>query len=161
MAHTLLVRDGDQLRPASSQEVLDRATALMAQRFRSGASVLSDPARTRQYLRHLVGSLPHEVFGVLLLDNRHRLIRSEILFRGTLASAAVYPREVVRTVLEANAAAIICFHNHPSQQCEPSQADELITRRLTEALQLIDVRVLDHLIVAGAQTFSFVEAGKL
>jgi DNA repair protein RadC len=161
MAHTLLIRDGDQLRAASAQEVLDRAAALMAQRFRTGAPVLGDPERTRQYLRHQIGSLPYEVFGLLLLDTRHRLIRMEILFRGTIAGASVHPREVVRVVLEANAAAVILFHNHPSGVAEPSQADELITRRLKETLSLLDVRVLDHLIIGDAQEYSFAETGVL
>jgi DNA repair protein RadC len=161
MAHTLLIRDGAQLRDASAQEVLDRAATLMAQRFRAGAPVLADPARTRQYLRHQIGTLPYEVFGLLLLDTRHRLIRAEILFRGTIAGASVHPREVARVVLEANAAAVILFHNHPSGIAEPSQADELITRRLKETLSLLDARVLDHLIVGDAQEFSFAESGLL
>ena len=161
MAHTLFVRDGDQLREASAQEVLDRAATVMAQRFRAGAPVLGSPERTRQYLRHQIGTLPYEVFGLLLLDTRHRLIRAEILFRGTIAGASVHPREVVRVVLESNAAAVILFHNHPSGVAEPSQADELITKRLTEALRLIDARVLDHLIIGDAQEYSFAEAGLL
>jgi len=160
MAHTLLIRDGDQLRAASAQEVLDRAATLMAQSFRPGTPVLSDPERTRQYLRHQVGTLPYEVFGLLLLDARHRLIRTRVLFRGTIAGASVHPREVVREVLESNAAAVILFHNHPSGAADPSQADELITHRLREVLSLIDVRVLDHLIVAES-FFSFAEAGLL
>jgi DNA repair protein RadC len=93
-----------------------------------------------------------------LLDNRHRLIRTEMLFRGTIDGASVHPREVVRVVLEANAAAVILFHNHPSGVAEPSRAGELVTGRL--ALQLIDVRILDHLIVADG-TYSFAETGRL
>jgi DNA repair protein RadC len=161
MAHTLFIRDGEAYREASSQDVLDRAAALMAQRFRTGAPVLDSPDRTRQYLRHQIGALPYEVFGILLLDNRHRLIRSEILFRGTIDGASVHPREVVRVVLESNAAAIVAFHNHPSGQASPSHADELVTRRLREALQLIDVRVLDHLIIGDNQEYSFAETGLL
>ena len=161
MAHTLLVRDGDQLREASDAEVLDHAAALLAQRFRPGAPVLSSPDLTRQYLRH-IGALPYEVFGLLLLDSRRRLIRSEILFRGTIDFAAVYPREVARVVLESNAAAVIVFHNHASSGiAEPSQADELITRRLKDALSLIDVCVLDHLIIGAGAEYSFAEAGRL
>jgi DNA repair protein RadC len=161
MAHTFLIRDGDQLREATAKEVLDRAAALMAQRFRAGAPVLASPDRTRQYLRHQIGTLPYEVFGVLLLDTRQRLIRAEILFRGTIAGASVHPREVARVVLESNAAAVILFHNHPSGVAEPSQADELITRRLKETLSLLDVRVLDHLIIANTQEYSFAESGLL
>jgi len=96
-----------------------------------------------------------------LLDNRQRLIRSEILFRGTIDGASVHPREVVRVVLESNAAAIVAFHNHPSGEASPSHADELVTRRLREALQLIDVRVLDHLIIGDNQEYSFAETGLL
>ena len=161
MAHTLFIRDGEQLREASAQEVLDRAAALMAQRFRPGAAVLDKPERTRHYLRTQIGALPYEVFGLLLLDTRHRLIRSELLFRGTIAAATVHPREVVRVALDANAAAVIFFHNHPSGLAEPSNADELITRRLLDALKLIDIRVLDHLIVGDGAIFSFVEHGLL
>ena len=161
MAHTLLIRDRDKLREASAQDILDRAAALMAQRFRAGAPVLADPDRTRQYLRHQIGTLPYEVFGLLLLDTRHRLIRAEVLFRGTIAGASVHPREVARVVLEANAAGVILFHNHPSGVAEPSQADELITRRLKETLSLLDVRVLDHLIIGDAQEYSFAETGLL
>jgi DNA repair protein RadC len=153
MAHTLFIRDGEAFREASTQDVLDRAAALMAQRFRTGAPALDSPNRTRQYLRHQIGALPYEVFGVLLLDNRHRLIRTEILFRGTIDGAAVHPREVVRAVLESNAAAVILYHNHPSGIAEPSQADELVTRRIREALQLIDVRVLDHLIIGDGAAY--------
>jgi DNA repair protein RadC len=90
MTHTLFIRDGEAFREASSQDILDRAAALMAQSFRIGAPALEFPDRTRQYLRHQIGSLPYEVFGLLLLDNRHRLIRSEILFRGTIDGASVH-----------------------------------------------------------------------
>jgi DNA repair protein RadC len=161
MAHTLFIRDGEAFREASSQDVLDRAAALMAQRFRTGAPALDSPDRTRQYLRHQIGALPYEVFGILLLDNRHRLIRSEILFRGTIDGSSVHPREVVRVVFEANAAAVILYHNHPSGVAEPSHADELVTRRLREALQLIDVRILDHLIIGDTKEYSFAETGLL
>jgi DNA repair protein RadC len=161
MAHTLFVRDGGELREASSQEVLDRAATLMSQRFRPGAQVLAKPELTRTYLRHQIGPLPYEVFGLLLLDMRHRLICSELLFRGTIAAASVHPREVVRVALDANAAAVIFFHNHPSGLAEPSNADELITRRLLDALKLIDIRVLDNLIVGEGAIFSFVEHGLL
>jgi DNA repair protein RadC len=130
MAHMLLIRDGEQLRAASAQEVLDRAAVLQAQRFRPGTAVLENPERTRQYLPHQIAALPYEVFGLLLLDTRHRLIRSDI-------------------------------HNHPSGVAEPSQADELITRRLKETLSLLDVRVLDHLIIADAAEYSFAETGLL
>jgi DNA repair protein RadC len=161
MAHTLYIRDGETFSEAQPQDIIDRAATLIAQRFRTGAPVLDSPDRTRQYLRHQIGALPYEVFGLLLLDNRHRLIRSEILFRGTIDGASVHPREVVRVVFETGAAAVIMYHNHPSGIAEPSQADELLTRRLREALQLIDVRVLDHLIIGDTKEYSFAETGRL
>jgi DNA repair protein RadC len=162
MAHTLYVRDGDQLREASAQEVLERGATLMAQRFRAGAPVLDNPERTRQYLRAQIGMLPYEVFGVLLLDCRNRLIRSEILFRGSIASCSVHPREVARVVLESNAASVVLYHNHASSGlAEPSQADEIITDRLVQGLRLLDVRVHDHVIIGSGQEYSFAEAGRL
>jgi DNA repair protein RadC len=100
-----------------------------------------------------------ETFCLIYLDNRHRLIACEDLFRGTIDGASVHPREVVKEALRHNAAAVILAHNHPSGVAEPSHADELITRRLREALQLVDIRVLDHLIVAGGETVSFAERG--
>ena len=160
MAQVLFVRDGDNYREASAQDILDRASSLIAQRFRAGAPVIDSPQRTREFLQHQIGGLQYEVFGALLLDNRHRLIRCKILFRGTIDGASVYPREVVREVLDANAAALVLFHNHPSGVNLPSPADELVTKRLREAMQLIDVRVLDHIIV-GENFYSFAEAGLL
>jgi len=157
---TLYVRDGSGFREADPSDVLDRAQALVAQRFRVGSPVLSSPERTREFLRVHLGSRDRETFGVLHLDNRHRLITAEDLFHGTIDRASVHPREIVKAVLAHNAAAIVLYHNHPSGLSEPSAADELITQRLREALALIDVRVLDHLIVAEA-IFSFAEAGLL
>ena len=145
---TLYVRDASGFREAQANDVLDRAQALLAQRYRTGSPVLSSPALTRDFLRVHLGASECEIFGVLHLDSRHRLIAVENLFRGTINSASVHPREVVKTALLHNAAAVVLYHNHPSGLSEPSAADELITRRLKEALALIDVRVLDHLIVA-------------
>jgi DNA repair protein RadC len=102
---------------------------------------------------------PHELFCCLHLDNRHRLIAFDELFRGTIDGASVHPREVVKQALARNAAAVILAHNHPSGVAEPSQADELVTRRLREALQLVDIRVLDHMIVADNGCLSFAERG--
>ena len=157
---TLYVRDSSGFRLADSTEVLERARALLAQRYRTGSPVLSSPALTRQFLQMHVGPRDYEVFGVLHLDNRHRLIEVEDLFRGSVANASVHPREVVKSALSHNAAAMVLFHNHPSGLSEPSQADELITRRLCETLALIDVRVLDHLIIAES-IYSFAEHGLL
>jgi len=157
---TLYVREGDQFREAAPQDVLDRAQALIAQRFRSGAPVLSAPNRTREFLRLKLGALEHEVFAVLFLDKRHRLIEYVELFRGTIEGASVHPREVVKEALARNAAALICTHGHPSGDPTPSQADELITVKLKEALALVDIRLLDHLIV-GNTISSMAEMGLL
>lgn len=157
---TLYIRDDSGFRAAGVADVLDRAEALLAQRYRAGSPVLTSPALTRQFLRVHLGASEHEVFGVLHLDDRHRLIAREDLFRGTVSSASVHPREVVKAALARNAAAVVLYHNHPSGLTEPSAADELITRRLKEALELIDVRVLDHFIV-GEAVYSFSEHGLL
>lgn len=122
---------------------------------------LDGPADTRRFLRAQLRDRPFEVFCCLYLDNRHRLIAFEELFRGTIDGATVYPREVVRQALKHNAAALIVAHNHPSGVAEPSHADTLITQRLREALGLVDVRLLDHLIVAGPLTVSLAERGLL
>jgi len=122
-------------------------------------SVLSSPQDVRNYLRLRIGHLPHEVFVGLFLDAQNRLLAAEELFRGTLSQTSVYPREVVKIALSLNAAAVVFAHNHPSGVAEPSRADELLTRALKDALQLVDVRVLDHLIVAQAGITSFAERG--
>lgn len=101
----------------------------------------------------------HEVFTVIFMDNRHRVIECLEMFRGTIYGASVHPREVVKEALQRNAAAVIPCHNHPSGDAEPSQVDEVITRRLQDSLTLIDVRLLDHLIVAGGEVVSLVERG--
>jgi DNA repair protein RadC len=120
---------------------------------------LTSPSAVEQFLVLALAPRDAEVFCAMFLDNRHRLIQFDEMFRGTIDGSSVYPREVVRRTLELNAAALVLVHNHPSGVAEPSQADELITRRLTEALALIDVRVLDHLIVAGNTVTSFVRRG--
>ena len=125
----------------------------------AGGDVLSSPEQVRHYLSlHLTG-LSHEVFAALFLDNRHRVIEYRELFRGTIDSAAVYPREVVKRCLSANAAAVIFAHNHPSGVAEPSDTDVRLTRKLVDALALVDVRVLDHLIVGQGVQTSLAERG--
>jgi len=124
--------------------------------------VLSSPREVRDYLRLKLAALPYEVFMVLLLDAQNRLIRSEEVFRGTLTQTSVYPREIVKLALAHNAAALILAHNHPSGVAEPSRADEQLTLSLRQALALVDVKVLDHFIVAGnAAPLSFAERGLL
>jgi DNA repair protein RadC len=157
---TLYVRDSSGFREADPAHVLDRAQALLAQRYRVGSPVLTSPALTREFLRFHLGTSEHEIFGVLHLDSRHRLIAVENLFRGTINGASVHPREVVKAALTHNAAALVLFHNHPSGESMPSAADELITRRLKEALALVDIRVLDHMIIAES-IYSFAESGLL
>ncbi len=123
--------------------------------------VLSSPARTRRFLQHHLGGHSREVFTCIFLDNQHRVLRCEDLFLGTLDGAAVYPREVAVRALQYRAAALIFAHNHPSGVAEPSQADRRITERLCDALGLLDIRVLDHIIVGRGREYSFAEEGLL
>ena len=126
----------------------------------SGALIRS-PADTEAFLQARLRHLGHEVFCCLFLDNRHRVLRFEELFRGTIDGTSVYPREVVKEALAVNAAAIILCHNHPSGVAEPSQADERITRRLKSALELVDIRLLDHLIIGDGAATSLASRGML
>lgn len=138
--------------------VIREAAAILYGRICQG-DVLSSPEATRQFLQLRLAGLEHEVFGVLLLTNRHRVIGFHEMFRGTIDGASVHPREVVKLALMHNAAAIIMVHNHPSGDPTPSRADETITRRLKDALALVDVRVLDHIIVTAGETLSLAERG--
>jgi DNA repair protein RadC len=124
-----------------------------------GRDCLTSPGAVRDLLKHRLAGLPHEVFVCIQLDAQHRVIAIEELFRGTLTQTSVYPREVVKAALRSNAAAVIFAHNHPSGVAQPSQADEILTRSLKEALSLVDVKVLDHFIVAGTSCISFAERG--
>ena len=124
-------------------------------------SALSAPAAVRDYLRAYFAGLEHEVFIALFLDAQNRLLVTEEMFRGTLTTTSVYPREVVKEALARNAAGVIFAHNHPSGVAEPSRADEALTAQLKMALALVDVRVLDHFVVAGASIMSFAERGIL
>jgi len=142
------------------QASLELARRHYAEALRAGA-VLTSPGETRRFLTSQLRDRPYEVFCCLFLDNRHRLLAFEELFRGTIDGASVHPREVLRQALAHNAAAVILAHNHPSGVAEPSQADELITHRLRDALALVDIRVLDHLIVAGPDAVSLAERGLL
>ncbi len=137
---------------------LELARRHYAAELRAGES-LNSPGETSRFLIAKLRDRPFEVFGCLYLDSRHRLIAFEELFRGTIDGASVHPREVVRQALAHNAASLIFAHNHPSGVAEPSRADELITLRLREALALVDIRVLDHLIVAGPRVVSLAEKG--
>ncbi|MBI5918165.1 MAG: DNA repair protein RadC [Nitrosomonadales bacterium] len=142
------------------QAVLEMSRRALAEEMQSG-DALNSPAAVRNYLRLLLGGRGQEVFLVLFLDAQHRVIAAEELFHGTLTQTSVYPREVVKRALHHNAAATILAHNHPSGVSEPSQSDQLLTDALKQALALVDVRVLDHFIVAGSGCLSFAERGLL
>jgi DNA repair protein RadC len=160
-AGTLLqLRGLGPARYASLMSALELARRHYREALHAGPA-LNAPASTRQFLTAQLRDRPYEVFCCLHLDNRHRLIHFEEVFRGTIDGASVHPREVVRQALRYNAAALIFAHNHPSGVAEASQADELITRRLRDALALVDIRVLDHLIVGDNSCLSFAERGLL
>jgi DNA repair protein RadC len=151
------------LGPAKSaqlQAVLELARRSLREDVRR-ETALSSPGAVRDYLRLTLGRREHEVFVGLFLDAQNRLLVAEELFRGTLTQTSVYPREVVKRALALNAAAVIFAHNHPSGVAEPSRSDEMLTASLRQALALVDVRVLDHLIVAGPAIVSFAERGLL
>jgi DNA repair protein RadC len=156
----LYVREASDYRLATPEETLAAARRTLSHRFRRGCA-LDSPGLVREYLKITLGTMEHEVFCLILVDNRHRLLAWVELFRGTIDGASVHPREVVKEALKHNAAAVILAHNHPSGVAEPSQADELITHRLRDALALVDVRVLDHLVVGGDLIVSFAERGLL
>ena len=143
---------------AQLQAALEMARRVMDEPLRQG-DPLRSPADTRRFLASRLGTYPHEVFAGLFLDNRHRVIRYQELFRGTIDGASVYPREVVREALGCNAAAVIFAHNHPSGVAEPSQADIQLTQRLKDALGLVDIRVLDHMVVGHGEVISLAERG--
>lgn len=147
-------------RYAELQAALELARRHYQEALQTGPA-LSSPNATRDFLIARLRDRPYEVFCCLHLDNRHRLIAFDELFRGTIDGASVHPREVVKQALARNAAAVILAHNHPSGVAEPSQADELITQRLKESLALVDIRLLDHLVVGDVTCISFAEKGLL
>ncbi|HEL3178666.1 TPA: DNA repair protein RadC [Stenotrophomonas maltophilia] len=155
----LMVRDSQgHYLPATADQILDAARQAIEQKMQRGASFTS-PVAVKEYLRAKLAGFEHEVFAVLFLDTQHRLIEYVEMFHGTIDSASVYPRELVKEALRLNAAAVIISHNHPSGSPEPSAADRALTQRLKEALALVDMRVLDHVVVAGSSTASFAERG--
>lgn len=145
---------------AQLQAVLEMARRHLEEEI-SFEDVLTNPESTRRYLQLKLARSAHEIFACVFVDNRHRVIAFEEMFRGTIDGASVYPREVVKTALYHNAAAVVFAHNHPSGVAEPSSADRDITKRLVDALGLVDIRVLDHLILAHDQISSFAERGLL
>ena len=144
----------------TQDQTIKRALRILDARMRSG-SLLSSPTAVRDYLRLSLHDRGHEVFVCIFLDSQHRVLACDELFRGTLAQTSVYPREVVKAALAHNAAAVIFAHNHPSGIAEPSRADELLTQSLKQALALVDIRTLDHFVVAGSALVSFAERGLL
>ncbi|WP_312955353.1 RadC family protein [Stutzerimonas nitrititolerans] len=158
---SLLVRDAEgHYLPATADQILAAARRIVDLKVQRGAP-FNAPEVVKEYLGAKLAGFEHEVFAVLFLDNRHRLIDYVEMFRGTIDSASVYPREVVKEALKRNAAAVILSHNHPSGNAEPSQADRTLTGRLKDALGLVDVRTLDHIVVAGLERVSFAELGLL
>ncbi len=145
---------------AQLQAVMELARRYMGEQLQR-ETVFTRPELVADFLKAQLGHFGREVFAVLFLDSQHRLITWEKLFHGTIDAASVYPREVVKRALYHNAAAVIFAHNHPSGVAEPSQADQQITRQLSDALALLDIRVLDHLLVGGGTTVSLAERGMM
>lgn len=145
----------------SDDEIIQQALNILTARLKEPGVSLSSPDAVKQFLRLKLASKDHEVFAVLFLDVKNRLIAYEEMFRGTLTHTSVYPRELVKAAMLHNAASVIYSHNHPSGSASPSDADRLLTTAMRNALELIDVRSLDHIIVAGASTYSFAEHGDI
>lgn len=145
---------------AQLQAILELARRLLVEELQSGV-VLSSSEKVANYFKLYFSRQPHESFVVLFLDMKNKLIECREMFRGTLSHTSVYPREVAKAALKCNAASVILAHNHPSGTVEPSNADRALTRVLRQAMELIDIRVLDHIIVAGSKIFSFAEHGIL
>lgn len=160
-APTLWIEDAQgAYRPATAEEVTAAHRKQLNRRFRRGRAI-SSPADTCEYLIGQLAEEPAEIFAVLYLDNRHRILEFNRHFTGTIDGCSVHPRAIVKRALELNAAAAILSHQHPSGVAEPSQADRNITQRIRDALALVDVRVLDHILVAGTAAYSFAEHGLL
>jgi DNA repair protein RadC len=149
-----------QAKRAQFAAAIELARRSTKEELRAGAA-LTSPGAVRDYLRLAIGARPYEVFVCIWLDAQHRAIRFEEPFKGTLTQTSVHPREIVKAALACNAAAVIFAHNHPSGVAQPSQADELLTHNLRDALALIEVKVLDHFVIAGNQAISFAERGLL
>jgi DNA repair protein RadC len=164
MSKTILYTNDENsatgIREASFEEILEAARLALSQRVRRGTGFTS-PRVTADYLRVRLSTLDHEVFCVIYLTKRHQFIAREDLFRGTIDGASVYPREVLKEALKHNAAAIILAHNHPSGVADPSRADIEITKQLKKVLYLAEIRVLDHIIIAGGDVTSFADRGLL
>ena len=148
-------------RTIREDRLIEEALLILERRVFSRGPELTSPGLVAEYLKVLLAQEPHEVFGVVFLDSKHRVLAFEVLFHGSIDGASVYPRQVVKRSLAHNAAAVILTHNHPSGCTEPSQADRTLTLRLKETLALVDVRVLDHFIVGEGRPTSLAECGWL
>lgn len=146
-------------RIAQENRVIEKALQILDQRIFTRGPELTSPSLVADYLKLQLAQQDHEVFGVVFLDAKHRVLQFEVLFHGSIDSASVYPRQVVKRALAHNAAAVILTHNHPSGCPQPSQADRTLTARLKETLALVEVRVLDHLIVGEGRPLSLAEYG--
>ena len=151
----------EDVRIAEENQVIEEALLILERRVFSRGPELTSPGIVAEYLKVLLAQEEHEVFGVVFLDAKHRVLAFEVLFHGSIDGASVYPRQVVKRALAHNAAAVILTHNHPSGCTEPSQADRVLTRRLQQALELVEIRVLDHFIVGAGRPTSLAECGWL
>lgn len=155
----------DDFKPCASeltdheQKILGEAAAILKRALRRPGAALTSPHLVAEYLKFNIATRPHEVFVVLFLDNQHCLIDARELFRGTIDAASVYPREIVKEALALNASAVILAHNHPSGIAEPSTADRNITHKIKDALALVEIRTLDHVIIGGTSHMSFADRG--
>jgi DNA repair protein RadC len=159
-AELLDIKGLGQAKTAQFAAAIELARRAMAEEIKE-RSALTSPGAVRDYLRVALGHRPNEVFVCIWLDAQHKVIGIEDAFQGTLTQTSVYPREIVKRALKRNAAAVIFAHNHPSGVAQPSRSDELLTRELKQALALVEVKVLDHFVVAGNQAVSFAERGLL
>jgi DNA repair protein RadC len=159
MSNALFIKSGRRYREATPQEVFDAAASAYV--ARESGTTIGAPRDAHDLCRVLVGRYENERFGVLFLDGRHRLITAEVMFTGTIDGATVYPRVVVKRALELSAAAVILTHQHPSGVADPSEADRSITQRLSKALGLVEIRLLDHVVLGAEQAVSLAERGWL
>lgn len=157
--HTTTIQHYPTNYPMTEHQILEKASEIIAAKFIDGDK-FSSAKSTKEYLTFKLAHYEHEVFAVMFLNSQHQLIEYKEIFHGTINSANIYPREMLKAVLKMNASAVILAHNHPSGSPDPSEADKRITRRLIDALALIDVRVLDHVVV-GKTALSFAEEGLL
>lgn len=145
----------------NEDKVIERALEILAKRIKEPGVALTSPDHVKDYLILSLAELDYEVFMVLFIDNRNNLIAAEQMFRGTINSCSIYPRVIAQRALELNAISIILAHNHPSHGTQPSYEDKAMTNKIKRALELLDIQVLDHLLIAGVSAFSFAEFGIL